>query len=137
MTTTVQIRPRQMPHRPEEPTGSGRAARAAASERGDVREMLAEVVSLVECVPVDGPPLAFLLGPWLFVVVMLAGPFACLLAIALLMIVGAAVLATVTAAVLTPPYLLVGHVRRHRARQAATSPAAPQRAAIGSPRVAA
>ena len=136
MTTTVQIRPPQVPHRPEEPTGSGHAARAAASERGDVREMLAEVVPLVECVPVDGPPVAFLLGPWLFLVVMLVGPFVCLFAIAVLMIVAAAVLATVAAAVLAPPCLLVGHVRRHRARQAAAG-AAPQRAAIGSPRVAA
>jgi hypothetical protein len=99
--------------------------------------MFAEVVPLVECVPVDGPPVAFVLGPWLVFVLMLAGPFVCLFALAVVMIVAATILAALTAAVLVLPYLLVGHLRRRRARQAFGTASAGQGVAIESPRVAA
>jgi hypothetical protein len=99
--------------------------------------MLAEIVPLVECVPVEGPPVVFLLGPWLFLAVMLVGPFVCLFAIAIVMIVAAMVLVAVAVAVLAPSYLLAGCLRRHRAPQAIRSQPAPQRVAIESPRLAA
>jgi hypothetical protein len=134
MDTTAQIRPPRTPHGSEQPTEPGRGA---SSERRALGEMLGEVVPLVECIPVDGPSVALVLGPWLFLVLMLAGPCVCLLAVTVAMLVAATVLAALAAAVLAPPYLLVGHLRRHRARQASTSATAAQRVAIESPRVAA
>jgi hypothetical protein len=137
MNTAAQIRPPLTPGASEQPTDPGPGARATAPERRHLGEMLAEIVPLVECVPVEGPPVALLLGPWLFLAVMLAGPFVCLFAIAIVMIVAAIALATVTAAVLAPPYLLVGHLRRHRARRPGLSARTPQRSVIESPRLAA
>jgi hypothetical protein len=99
--------------------------------------MLAEIAPLIDCIPVDGPPLVFLLGPWLFLVLLLAGPFACLLAIVVSIIVTAAVLAAVTAAILAAPYLLVRHLRRHRARDVSISAPATQVVATESMRAAA
>jgi hypothetical protein len=105
-------------------------AHTPVSERSSFGETLAEVVPLVEVVPVDGPPFAFLLAPWLFLVLMLAGPFACLVVIVVAMVVAAAVVAAVIAAVagiIAAPYLLVGRVRRRRRERhrSAGAPAAP------------
>jgi hypothetical protein len=127
MNTTAQIRP-------------SRSARAPASERPTFREMLAEIDPLIEFVPAYGPPVVFVLGPWLFLGLMLAGPFACLFALVGVMIVAATVVAALTAGVLATlaaPYLLVRHLRRHRDRQASISASAAQAVPIESPRVAA
>src|SRR5436190_370438 len=69
-----------------------------------------------------GPPVAFLFAPWLFLVLMLAPPFAFLVTVALVVAV-AAVLLVAIATVLASPYLLVRHLRARRAGQtkAATS----------------
>ena len=40
-----------------------------------VRDMLTEVIPLIDVVVVSGPPAIFILGPWLLVVLMLIGPF--------------------------------------------------------------
>jgi hypothetical protein len=80
--------------------------------------MLAELVPLIGFVPAYGPPAIFVLGPWLFLVLMLAGPFACLFALVVVMIVAATVLAALTAAILAilaAPYLLVRRLRGHGA----------------------
>ena len=100
-----------------------------------VREMLAEVIPLGECAPIDGPPILFLLVPWLLLAFMLAGPVACLFALVLVAIVVAAALAAL-AALLATPYLLVHHLRRHRSPRATIGAPAAQLVATGSPRVA-
>jgi hypothetical protein len=63
-----------------------------------------------------GPPVAFLFGPWLFLVLLLAPPFAFLVTVALVVVV-AAVLLAVIATVLASPYLLVRHLRARWAGQ--------------------
>ena len=73
-----------------------------------VRERLDEILPLLDFVPQAGPPVLFVLGPWLFVVLMLIGPF---------VLVATLVFATVTfvgiaAAICAPPYLLVHHLRK-------------------------
>jgi hypothetical protein len=138
MNATAQIRPPRTPIGPEQPTDPRRSARAPVSERPTSGEMLAEIVPLIGFVPY-GPPVVLVLG-WLFLALMLAGPFACLFTLVVVIVVAATVLAALTAAVLAilaAPYLLVCHLRRHRARHAYISaPAAPV-AAIESPQVAA
>ena len=123
-------------HQPMGPRGE----RAAVRERPGWGGMLAEIAPLAEAIPFYGPPVGSLLVPWLFLVLILAGPFACLFAIALAMIVAALVLAALIAvmrAILAVPALLVGRVRRHRERHALIDAPAATVVAIQSPPVAA
>jgi hypothetical protein len=99
--------------------------------------MLAEIVPLIGFVPVAGPPVIFVLGPWLLLVLVLAGPLAWLFALVVVVIVTATALAALAAAILAAPYLLVRHLRRHRARHASISGPAAKVVAIESRRVAA
>ena len=133
MNTTAQIRLPRPAVETEQRTEPRRSARA--SERPTFGEMLAEVVPVIGVVPVAGPPAIFVLAPWLFLVLMLAGPFAFLVALVVVMLVAAAVLAALAAAVVAivaAPFLLVRRRRGHRAPHASTG----QVVALGSPRVA-
>ena len=121
MNITAQISPPRTPADPHR----------TASER----EVLAEIVPLVGFIPAYGPPAVFVLGPWLFLVLVLAGPVAWLFALVVVAIVAATVLAALAAAILAAPCLLVRYLRRHRARHASISAA--RAVAIRSPRVAA
>lgn len=139
MNTTELIRPPRAPSAARQWSDARRgASNPAASERPTFGEMVAEIVPLIGFIPVAGPPVIFVLGPWLFLVLMLAGPFACLFALVVVMIVAAMVLAALAGAVLAllaAPYLLVRYVREHRARHASLGARAPQFVAVGSPRV--
>jgi hypothetical protein len=119
MNSTAQIGPPRTPNGHEQPT---------AAERPTFGATPAEIVPLIGFVPVAGPPAVFVLGPWLFLVLMLAAPFAVLVTLVAVMVAAATVVAALAAA----PYLLVRHYR-HRAPR--TSISAPIRA-IESPRVA-
>ena len=59
-----------------------------------------------------GPPITFVLGPWLLLVLLLIGPFALLLTVLLALAVAAGVLA-VCVAVIASPYLLIRHLHAH------------------------
>jgi hypothetical protein len=140
MNTTAQIRPPRMPRGRKQPTDPCRSARATAAERPTFGAMLVELVPLIGFVPAYGPPAIFVLGPWLFLGLMLAGPFAFLVTLVVAMVVAATVLAALTAAVLAilaAPYLLVRHLRRQWARHASISAPAARAVTIESPRVAA
>jgi hypothetical protein len=134
MNTTAQISSPRTPSGPSDPPPS---ARAPASERPTFAGMLAEVVPLIGFVPAYGPPVVFVLGPWLILVLVLAGPLAWLFALVVAMIVAATVLAALAAGILAAPYLLVHHLRRQRAGHASISAPAARVVAIESPRVAA
>jgi hypothetical protein len=131
MNTTAHIGPPRTPSGTEQPTDPRRS-----SERPTFRDMLAEFASLVGFVRY-GPPVAFVVGPWLILVLMLAGPLAWAFALVVVVIVAATVLAALTAAILGAPYLLVRHLRRHRARRASIAAPAVQVGALDSRRVAA
>jgi hypothetical protein len=137
MNTTAQIRPPRPPNGPHQPTDPRRSARAPASERRTFGEMLAEIVPLIGFVPAYGPPAVFVLGPWLVLVLILAGPLAWLFALVAVVIVVATVVATLAAAILGAPYLLVRHLRRHRVSHASVNAPAAHVVSIESPRVAA
>ncbi|HEY1713509.1 MAG TPA: hypothetical protein VGG07_11440 [Solirubrobacteraceae bacterium] len=79
-----------------------------------LRERLDEVVTLLDVVPVAGPPVIFVLGPWAVFIMFLIGPFLLLATLALV----AFILVAVSAAALAPAYLLVRHRRRHRTASA-------------------
>jgi len=80
-----------------------------------LKERLVEVVTLVDVVPVAGPPAIFVLGPWAVLIMFLIGPFLLLVTLALVTL----ILVALTAAVLAPAYLLIRHLRKHRTASAA------------------
>ena len=87
-------------------------------------EIVQETEPLSGAVPVYGPPVAFVAVPWLLVGLMLAGPFALLVTIAVALVVAAG-LVVLVGAVLTAPVVLarrllrvrspIGHVEARRA----------------------
>jgi hypothetical protein len=72
--------------------------------------MLAEILPLIEVIPVAGPPAVFFAGAWILFALLLAGPF-------LLLLTTVAVLLLI-AAIAVSPYLLVRHLRSAWARHA-------------------
>jgi hypothetical protein len=88
-------------------------------------EVLEEAVPLVDAIPVYGPPVLLIVGPWLLFALLLAGPFALLVTFVVLAAAAAAVLALV-GAILAAPFVLVRHLRGHRAaRRSVRAPARP------------
>lgn len=59
-----------------------------------------------------GPPISFVLGPWLLLVLLLIGPVALVLTLLLVLAVAAGLLAAF-AAVIASPYLLIRHIHAH------------------------
>ena len=91
--------------------------RSPASERPTARAMLAETLPLIGAVPVYGPPVVLVAGPWLLFGLMLAGPFAVLFTL-VVVLVAAAALVGLVGAILAAPYLLVRHLRGYLASHA-------------------
>jgi hypothetical protein len=75
--------------------------------------LLDEVLPLIGVVVMAGPPAVFVVVPWLLFALMLVGPFLILVTFAL----AAVTFFALTAAILSPPYLLVRHLRTHRTRR--------------------
>jgi hypothetical protein len=98
--------------RPETP----QADRTPASRPPTFSERIAEFAPLVLARAFYGPPVIFVLGPWLLLVVLLIPPAALLITLVLVLLVAAAALVAL-AALLASPYLLVRHLRaEHPAR---------------------
>ena len=119
MNTTELIRPPAAPGRAAPRSDADHNAAPSASEDPTFGEMLAEIVPLTGAVAGYGPPVILLAGPWLLLGLMLSGPFAVLVIFVVFMVVAATVLVALTAATLaiaTAPYVLVRHLRGHRAR---------------------
>jgi hypothetical protein len=125
MTTTELHNPPRA-SRPTEPWGDApRNARPAASEDPTFAEVLDETVPVIGVVPVAGPPAVFLLGPWVLFGLMLAGPFA-VLATLVVLLVAAWALVGLIGAILAAPFVLVRHLHAHWAGRASMRAAAPQ-----------
>ena len=85
---------------------------SASSDRPTWGEVFDARTSLIGAPAFYGPPIIFVLGPWLLLVLLLVGPFALVLTILLALGVAAGPLA-VLVAVLASPYLLIRHLRAH------------------------
>jgi hypothetical protein len=117
MTTTALIRPPQASSRPEPWSDAGDTTRPEASAQPDFRERLEELLPLIAFVPVAGPPAILVAGPWVLLALMVAGPVVLILTLVALLLAAAALIALI-GAILASPYLVVRHVRRHRAERA-------------------
>jgi hypothetical protein len=95
-----------------------RRDRQPGTKRPTVGQLLQEVVPWAFFVPVAGPPVILLFGPWLLLVLLVIPPAAFLITLVLVTVVAAGALVAV-GALLASPYLLVRHLRaRHAARRA-------------------
>jgi len=95
---------------PTQPIDARRQA-SASPERSTWGEVFDEA-QLIGAPDFYGPPIIFVLGPWLLLALMLAGPFALLITVVLALAVAAGLLA-VLVAVIASPYLLIRHLRAH------------------------
>ena len=82
----------------------------AASERPTLRELLQRVVPGIFFVPVAGPPVILLLGPWLLLALLIIPPAAFLITLGLVVAVAAG-LVVALGALIASPFLLVRHLR--------------------------
>jgi hypothetical protein len=125
MTTTELITPPRASSPPEPWSDARRNARPAASAYPTSGEVVDETLPLVGAIPVYGPPVVLVAGPWVLLALMVAGPFALLFTLVLL-VVAAAALVGLIGAILAAPYLLVRRLRGYRAaRVSMRAPAAP------------
>jgi hypothetical protein len=91
--------------------------RSPVSKRPTAGAMLDEILALIGVIPVYGPPVVLVAGPWLLFALMLAGPFALLFTL-VVVLVAAAALVGLIGAILAAPYLLVRHLRGYLAGHA-------------------
>jgi hypothetical protein len=119
MNITGQIQP---PRAPRMITSQAEAPEKAHRSEADVStfgEFVAETLPLIDLVPEVGPPLVFLVVPYLLCMILLIGPFALLLTIVIL-VVAATALVGLAGMVIAAPYLLVRRLRVRRATHAAS-----------------
>jgi hypothetical protein len=76
-------------------------------------ETFDEVAPLIGAQPIYGPPIIFVLGPWLLLVLLLIPPAAFLITLVLVVVVAAGLLVAVSALVASP-YLFARHAARRR-----------------------
>ena len=98
---------------------SAHSGRAPTSRIPPFRQRLDEIVPLVGFVPVAGPPVILIVGPWLLLVLMLVGPFMVLVTLAAIALC-ATVLVALIVAILATPYLLARRLHRRRAAKASS-----------------
>jgi hypothetical protein len=87
-----------------------------ASARPALGDMLADIVPVLDTVFVAGPPLLAAWAGTVLFALMLAGPFALLVTLIVVLVVAAA-LVTLAGAILATPYLLVRHFRQRLAKR--------------------
>jgi hypothetical protein len=143
MSVTITQSPVRLIHGPPHPRqtadrGEGRPAPPAPPTW---TETLTEAAAEAGAPAFYGPPVGFILGPWLLLVLLLVPPFAVVFTVGLVLAVGAALLAAL-AGLIASPYLVVRHVHALRAAQpkpqASPRPVRRQRvssAPLGSPQL--
>jgi hypothetical protein len=94
------------------PTASPRRL-PASSDRRTWGTILLETVPIIDAPAFFGPPIIFVLGPWLLLVLLLTGAFALIVTVVFVLALAFALMAAL-AVVLASPFLLVRHRRTHR-----------------------
>jgi hypothetical protein len=92
---------------------------SASPDPPTLAERFGETVPLISAPAFFGPPVIFLLGPWLLLVLLLVPPAALLITMVAVFLLGAGLLVAL-GALIASPYLLARHLR---ARHNAASPA--------------
>jgi hypothetical protein len=88
-------------------------------------DSLGETVSLIGAPAFFGPPVIFVLGPWLLLVLLLIGPAALLITFVILAAVAAGLIAAL-GALIASPFLLMRHLRARHQAATAERPAKPR-----------
>jgi hypothetical protein len=123
MKTTALITPPRATSAPESLQDERSRVSPSASAPASVRDLVEETGPLVGVIAGFGPSVASLAGPWLLLVLALAGPFAVLFTF-IVVLVAAGLLVLLAGTILASPYLLVRHLRRRRTgRVSISSPA--------------
>ena len=107
--------PPQITHAPPHAPTPGPSAQRTGSERTELTsggQTLAQTVPLISAPAFFGPPVIFLLGPWLLLVLLLIGPFALLFTF-VLALAGVVALLMLCLAVIASPYVLIRHLYAH------------------------
>jgi hypothetical protein len=86
--------------------------RSTSPDRPTWGEVFDEWAPIIGAPAFFGPPIIFVLGPWLLLVLLLIGPLALILTLVLAVALMGALLA-VFAAVIASPFLLVRHLQAH------------------------
>jgi hypothetical protein len=100
-------------------------ATLAPSESPTFRDILDDILPVIGVIVVAGPPVIFLAGPWLLLVLMLSGPFALVVAYVVVGLVAIALL-TALAAIVVAPFVLVRRLHRTYRSARATGVPVPQ-----------
>ena len=87
-----------------------RGRHPSVSKRPTVGTILDETLPLIDAIPLYGPPVVFLAGPWILFALLLTGPFALLMTIVIALLAAGLVIVAI-AAIVASPYLLVRHLR--------------------------
>jgi hypothetical protein len=90
--------------------------RPSAPSRLTWAEALGATVPLISAPAYFGPPVVFVLGPWLLLVLLLVPPAAVLITLVLVVLLAAALLAAL-GALIASPYLIVRHLRTRHAER--------------------
>lgn len=75
-------------------------------------KVFAQTAPMIDAPAFYGPPIIFVLGPWLLLVLLLIGPFALIVTVLLVLATVASLLA-ICVAVIACPYLLIRHRHAH------------------------
>jgi hypothetical protein len=121
-TTTPQLTP--TPPQSATPHPIAAVAGFTSPDRPTWGDVLDERIPMIGAPAFFGPPVIFVLGPWLLLVLLLIGPLALILTLVLALALAGALLAMV-AAVIASPYLLIRHLHAHGAVR--VKPRAPAR----------
>ena len=109
-TNTLQLAP--APAQSATPHPIVAAAGSTSQHRPTWGERFDERAPIIGAPAFFGPPVIFLLGPWLLLVLLLIGPLALILTLVLAVALAGALLAVFVAAIASP-YLLIRHLQAH------------------------
>lgn len=112
MNTTVPPLTHAPPQSATPPPIASRPPGSASPRRPSWGEVFAQTGPLIGAPAFFGPPIIYVLGPWLLLVLLLIGPFALIFTL-LLVTAAAACLLAVCVAVIASPYLLIRHLYAH------------------------
>ena len=112
MNTTAPQLTQAPPQSATPPPIASRPPGSASPGRPTLGAAFAQTAPLISAPAFFGPPIIYVLGPWLLLVLLLIGPFALIFTLVLVTAAATGLLA-VCVAVIASPYLLIRHLHAH------------------------